>query len=207
MTETIVRSNGEMVSQVFRVIEEEKAHIIENIKLEAERLIQALEGGPSRFKRTRAEEQDQMTGGFQYQRLIHEIEVIRKRSNDLEAIVNSITDVLNVVEFDYITPMIASIDIGAVPAVLDHDQFMSHVFPILNADPAVANLRYGEALIEADTLAATNGHVASVMSRFRTTPTIDKVNAGFFLNALQGAGATKFSAAELADIINTWPEL
>lgn len=201
---TILSQNGTVISQEFASLEEEQSLIIENIKRTAEEKIISLEGKPAAFKLKRAKELDEIDGGYRYQALTRKIDVIRKRSNDLEAEILQINNPKAVAEFDYFTPMNAAVELDDIPTLLTVEQFQ---MLMVTAFGSGGDTKYGSLMMIAETLMKTQPAIRFVMDRYNKAATVDRETAKQLLKTLIDAGVDAVNQTDLDNVMAAWPVL
>jgi hypothetical protein len=198
MGNIIVKATGELVSETFGTLEQEQEIKVNLIKREAREIIFDLEGENNRLK---AQEQDAMNGGFRYQRLIHEIELVRQRSNDLKAQVLALTEPREVVELEYLAPLNAPLEIGDVPAVLTKRQFQGLVVTVFELG------KLGGVINAAEAVMTANNAVRDVIEAYREAQDMDKQVAQNLIGVLISEGVEGFTQDDLTAVLIAWPTL
>ncbi len=198
MGNIIVKATGELVSETFGTLEQEQEIKVNLIKREAREIIFDLEGENNRLK---AQEQDAMNGGFRYQRLIHEIELVRQRSNDLEAQVLALTEPREVVELEYLAPLNAPLEIGDVPAVLTKRQFQGLVVTVFELG------KLGGVINAAEAVMTANNAVRDVIEAYREAQDMDKQDAQNLIGVLIAQSVEGFTQDDLTAVLAAWPTL
>jgi hypothetical protein len=200
MSNKVYSQSGELLSEDFGTPAGQ--HVIKTLEIKevARRIITELEGDNG-LELTKAQQQDSMDNGFRYQRLIHQIEIIRSRSNDLEAQLFALDDAKVISAFDIVTPMRAVIDVSDISVVFSKTQFQEHVRTVLDFG------RLGAVINAAELAMPTNANVREVMEAYREGGTVRKQNAQELIGVFIQEGVEGFTQDDLTTVLSAWPTL